>query len=60
MLGALVGGFNPYCHCSGVCNCPADVGPPFPLLTLTVLGTAGLLAAATYLVRGNARTRRNS
>ncbi len=56
MFGALVAGFDPYCHCTGVCGCPAEVGPPFPLLTLVVLGSAGLLAAGTHLVRRSRRT----
>jgi len=51
MFGALVAGFNPDCQCIGVCGCPAEVGPPFPLLTLVVFGCAGLLAAGTYFGR---------
>jgi hypothetical protein len=55
MFSALLAGYNPQCHCEGVCSCPAEGGPAFPLLTLAVSGTAVVLAGATYLVRRNTR-----
>lgn len=57
MFAVLVTDGNPFCRCTGVCSCPSQPEPPFPILTLAVLTSAGILAAVTYFHRRFARGR---
>lgn len=59
LLGAvLVFAGNPACYeCKGVCSCPAEVGPPPPLVGLGLLVLAAITIGFTA-VRRSARIRR--